>query len=227
MDESSFWELIDNSRHGYLRTRTSMSKCLENYLVKLPIDEIISFDTILIDWLEKTYSNELWAAYSVATGWTNIIRFDNFRAWLVAMGRDYTQRVLETPELLLHGLSAIGAERIGKGVRNASSYALYLHPYTGGEPKLANQYSRRSKPIGTPLSSEHYARLREKYAMLINLYDLGDDPEIKFVNVNIRIEEEQLSQLSELAAQKDASIETLVGIAIEHYIWEEKRKGGS
>lgn len=224
MDEEAFWSIIDEARWACSGNGLKIPDLLEGRLSKSSKEELISFDELLIGWLEKSYSNELWAVYSVASGWTNIERFDNFRAWLIATGKDYLTSIINVPELLLHGFSPYDAEVIGKRVRKVGEH-VFNEKFATQHPNPASNYSHRYKPIGKAVSFDDYKRLRKKYAALIKSYNMK--PLLEFVLPNIRIEDKLLTRLSEIGLEMDIPVENIVSIAIENYITEHKKRSKS
>lgn len=101
MNIEEFWKLIDKTREasgGYISKQADL---LIETLAKLPVDEILDFDTIMCDLLDNAYDAALWdAAYIIGCGCGDS-GFSDFRAWLIAQGQGVYDGALADPENLV------------------------------------------------------------------------------------------------------------------------------
>lgn len=100
MPDDQFWNLIeqakDDAHHDY-KTQQTMLKLK---LAALPLKSIQNFENTFRKFRGKAYSHELWGAAYLIHGGCFEEHFVDFRAWLIAQGRDFYYDILENPELL-------------------------------------------------------------------------------------------------------------------------------
>lgn len=99
MDESRFWELIDQTRDGTANV-AEHADVLRKALESLSPDDIASFGQILENKLEELNHFDIWeVAYIINTGCGDD-DFTNFRAGVIARGKDTFNIALQNPSRL-------------------------------------------------------------------------------------------------------------------------------
>lgn len=101
MNESTFWELCE--RHlarGRGDDDEERVERLTAALAKLPPREIVDFQRLLDDAMDRAYRWDLWGAAYVILGGCSDDGFEYFRAWLVSRGRAVYEAALRDPESL-------------------------------------------------------------------------------------------------------------------------------
>jgi hypothetical protein len=106
MDITEFWKLIDKTREAASGDARKQSDLLMDELVKLPAEEIISFQTIFYDLRDKAYIGNLWDAATVIMDGCSDSGFDEFREWLVGRGKEAYENAIKDPETLVDVLEA-------------------------------------------------------------------------------------------------------------------------
>ncbi|MEQ8673457.1 MAG: DUF4240 domain-containing protein [Aggregatilineales bacterium] len=209
MERNQFWSIIDSARKSALannlqidRVISAMEQNLHHSLIALPPDEIIEFDAILIDLLEETYDNWLRGVYIVTSSWSNPARFDNFRAYMIMMGKGFMKDIQTSHEILLHGLDPFGADFIGEMLRTTGEKAYFEKTETTME-NSANDYSRSGKPIGKPLTSEYLKQLREKWH---EIHNVQLDRYSQHPFLNLPLEPELVARLKDVAYLSDINL---------------------
>ncbi len=99
MNETEFWNLIDESR----AKSTSLDEMMADLLGKvklLSIEEIFDFESRFYEVFDRAYRWDVWGAGYVIKGGCSSDAFDYFRAWLIAQGRKNFEDVLKDPEIL-------------------------------------------------------------------------------------------------------------------------------
>lgn len=99
MTTDDFWKLIETSRRDVEDVDEQMGK-LQELLVKLPVDDILGFDTCFQECIRDAYTWELWGAAYIVNGGCSDDGFDYFIGWLIAQGRKSFDAVLTDPEML-------------------------------------------------------------------------------------------------------------------------------
>jgi hypothetical protein len=106
MDKAKFWEIIAASRRGFHPERYESSK--ENQLVRLhqllsalSTEELRAFLTLFGARMDESYSRPqegLWrVAFDIGGGCSDDM-FDDFRTWLISMGREVFEAAVRNPE---------------------------------------------------------------------------------------------------------------------------------
>lgn len=100
MDERRFWELIAESRARAARDPHRQMTRLRELLAALTAEEVLEFGTIFWRLHGVAYRAELWGAAHLIAGGADDEGFDNFRAWLIAQGRDIFEAALADADSL-------------------------------------------------------------------------------------------------------------------------------
>lgn len=100
MDIDTFWSLIETTKAESSGDIAIQRDLLIERLKELSEEEIVAFEDIYAQMETQAYRGELWdVAYIVHCGCTEE-GFTDFRAWLIAQGRDVYQKVIEDPQNL-------------------------------------------------------------------------------------------------------------------------------
>lgn len=103
MDIEQFWKLIEKTHQMSQGSPRKQADLLVNELAKLSEADILSYQSILEDLVDKAYIAELWdVAFILASGWgCSDCGFDYFRGWLIGQGQDVYEKALSDPESLV------------------------------------------------------------------------------------------------------------------------------
>ena len=95
-----FWKLIELSRKGSEGDPYVQLDNLRPRLMKLPEEELRSFDRVFWELMDESYRADLWgAAYVIKEGCSDD-GFDYFRAWLIMQGEQPFTEALRDPDSL-------------------------------------------------------------------------------------------------------------------------------
>jgi predicted DNA-binding WGR domain protein len=95
-----FWRLIELSRKGSEGDPYAQLDNLRQRLMKLPEEELRSFDRIFWELMNESYHADLWgAAYIIKDGCSDD-GFDYFRGWLIMQGEQPFTEALRNPDSL-------------------------------------------------------------------------------------------------------------------------------
>lgn len=97
MDKAQFWQLIEASQNKKRDCEKQTAK-LEQLLVKLDAEEILSFDGIFSSLWKEAYNWDLWAVAYIVGGGCSDDSFMDFRRWLIGQGQGYFEAALRDPE---------------------------------------------------------------------------------------------------------------------------------
>lgn len=106
MDITEFWKIIDETREAANNNARKQSDILTEELLKLPKEEIISFDHIFHNLKDKAYIGNLWDAATILMDGCSDSGFEEFREWLVGRGKLAYENALKDPETLVNVLEA-------------------------------------------------------------------------------------------------------------------------
>ena len=98
MDEPTFWRLIEEARIESGGDVDAQAARLQMKLAALSADEIIAFDDLLWQMMDRAYRHELWAAAYIINGGCSDDCFDYFCGWLIAQGEQVFHDALRDPE---------------------------------------------------------------------------------------------------------------------------------
>ena len=98
MDINEFWNLIDTTREASGGDVSKQVDLLVEILVKRSLDEIFSYEGIMDDLLDKAYHAALWDAADIIGCGSGDDGFWDFRAWLIAQGKEVYENALADPD---------------------------------------------------------------------------------------------------------------------------------
>lgn len=101
MNKTEFWKIIDQSYQTSKGKQDNQLVALSASLSGLSESNLIKFDDIYRDQLDKSYHWDLWAAAFIINGGCSDDGFDYFRDWLISLGRDTFEAALKDPQTLI------------------------------------------------------------------------------------------------------------------------------
>jgi hypothetical protein len=100
VERAEFWKLIEEAKEASGGDPEEQVVMLRTRLTAYPLEEIISFDRILWQLMDDSYTWDLWAAAYILNGGCSNDCFDYFRGWLVAQGEQVFNDAMRDPETL-------------------------------------------------------------------------------------------------------------------------------
>jgi len=99
LSKDRFWQIIDEAREttGYWQ---DMQEPVIETLTKLDAQDIVRFKQIYNEYQDLAYKGKLWAAAAVMHGGCSDDKFIDFRAWLIAQGKEVYLNALANPDSL-------------------------------------------------------------------------------------------------------------------------------
>ncbi len=101
MNVNIFWKLIDKTRNASNGDVSKQANLLIEELVQLPLTEILAYETIMDNLLDTAYDAALWDAAEIIECGCGDDGFSDFRAWLIAQGKDVYEKAIANPESLV------------------------------------------------------------------------------------------------------------------------------
>lgn len=96
MNTQEIWNLIEESKN---KTKNQVNYIM-NTLSKMSAKDIIDFSIHFETCYRETYNSKLWGAAYIIFGGCSDDRFDYFRGWLIAQGKDLYEEALLNPDRL-------------------------------------------------------------------------------------------------------------------------------
>ena len=137
MDRDIFWQMIEDARkrsHGDLEAERLI---LIDELSKKSEAEIIEFYIIYETVLSETYHADLWNACTLINCGCHEDGFLNFRAWLIAQGKEIFYQAVNDPETLVAVVSQDNRHKVRFEVFSYVALDAYENK-TGYELELEN-----------------------------------------------------------------------------------------
>ena len=100
MDETDFWQLIDDTREGAQGDPVEQADLLVERLVERTPDEVIDFARLFEARLARAWRWDVWGAADLLLGGADEAAFDYFSCWLVGQGREVFEGALTDPDEL-------------------------------------------------------------------------------------------------------------------------------
>lgn len=171
MDDNRFWEVIAASRRGLnperaVGNQSRQARGLEELLRALPPEDVLAFLQCFEGRLVESYRWDLWAAAYLIHGGCSDDAFDDFRSWLISMGREAYQAALADAESVgtlaaLPGIEKASFERFQYVARRV------YRDKTGLAPEVEVAYPQ--SPAGDEWREEA-GELRRRFPRLWAMY---------------------------------------------------------
>jgi hypothetical protein len=100
MNVDRFWEMIELTHKASNGATRKQAELIVHMLSEHSEEEILQFDRIVMDLMDRAYQAELWDAADVIACGCSDDGFDDFRDWLVAQGKRVYEAALLDPESL-------------------------------------------------------------------------------------------------------------------------------
>ncbi|MBO1415986.1 DUF4240 domain-containing protein [Streptomyces sp. FH025] len=114
MDETDFWQIIDETREAADGDPDEQADQLVEHLVRLTPDDVIDFARLFEARFQRAYRHDLWGAAYLLLGGASDDSFDYFRCWLIGQGRDVFEGGLAEPDDLADLLPEFDEEEDGE-----------------------------------------------------------------------------------------------------------------
>jgi hypothetical protein len=143
MDVTTFWNFIDKARDESGGDTSKQAELLVNSLASLSLEEIFAFERIWDDVMDFAYDAALWdAAYIIGCGCGDD-GFWDFRAWLIAQGKQTYEEALANPE------SLVDLIKIDKDAQEGALIYVVMKAY---EQKMGEEIPIRESKVNRPLA---------------------------------------------------------------------------
>ncbi|MCK8432221.1 DUF4240 domain-containing protein [Streptomyces sp. D2-8] len=166
MDETEFWELVDDAREAAEGDPEEQADLLVDRLAQLDPDSVLDFARHFESRYNRAYRWDLWGAAWVLLDGASDDAFDFFRCWLIGQGREVFEGAVHDPDALAGLLGEFDEEIDGDGEELGYAADEAYEQLTGVvAPDLAIA-PPPPEPEGTPLDFENEGLLAERYPRL-------------------------------------------------------------
>ncbi|MFF4338546.1 DUF4240 domain-containing protein [Kitasatospora sp. NPDC001540] len=115
MDETGFWQLVDEAREAAAGDPDEQAEALVDRLLRLTPDEVLDFARQFEARFQRAYTVELWGAAHLLLDGASEDAFDYFRCWLIGQGRDVFEGAVHDPDALAELVPDFDEEEDGDG----------------------------------------------------------------------------------------------------------------
>ena len=124
MKTNDFWRLIEDAHVNAKGNSEQQYRLIDEQLGNSPASEIIDFETILKEQLRRADQFKMMEAAFIVASYVSDDTFEDFRAWLISLGKEKFERALDDPESIADLLTREQALEItGDGLVTAAFMA--------------------------------------------------------------------------------------------------------
>jgi hypothetical protein len=157
----AFWQLMEKTRDPSDEDGYRQIELLVEELVKLSVEDILDFDRIFDQFMDRAYSRNLMVAVAIF-GFGGDDSFTDFRGWLIGQGKEIYERVLADPD----SLADVVDEDTDTQPESLAYVSMYAYERKTGTKQMPPTPGRR-RPVLTgddwEEAEEKVPRLREKF----------------------------------------------------------------
>ncbi|MBH1933544.1 DUF4240 domain-containing protein [Streptomyces sp. AV19] len=166
MDETEFWEIVDETRAAAGGDVEDQADLLVERLMRLDPDGVLDFARHFEARYNRAYLWDLRGAASIILGGASDDSFDYFRCWLIGQGREVFEGALHDPDRLATLLDDFDEEADGDGEDLGYAADEAYEQLTGTQmPDLALPPAP-AEPLGTPFDPEDDSVLADRFPAL-------------------------------------------------------------
>ncbi|MFF9116094.1 DUF4240 domain-containing protein [Streptomyces massasporeus] len=166
MDETEFWELVDDAREASEGDPEEQADLLVDRLAQLDPDSVLDFARHFESRYNRAYRWDLWGAAWVLLDGASDDAFDFFRCWLIGQGREVFEGAVHDPDALADLLDDFDEEIDGDGEELGYAADEAYEQLTGVVAPDLELAPPPPEPEGTPLDFENERLLAERYPRL-------------------------------------------------------------
>lgn len=128
LEEDQFWKMVEKAKSDSAGDGERQVQLLVDRLAKWSIADIFAFGDIMDKLKDTAYYCELWTAAVIICGGCSDDGFTDFRAWLIAQGKQIFYDALRDPEILID-VVPIHDDQFGRWGDAHLEHMNYVHWY--------------------------------------------------------------------------------------------------
>ena len=169
MDETDFWQIIDDTWEAAAGDPDEQAERLVERLVQLTPDDVIDFARLFEARFQSAYRHDLWGAAHLLLDGASEETFDYFRCWLIGQGREVFEGGLAEPDDLADLLPEFDEEEDGEA-EDLGYAADDAYEQLTGLPLPDVGGRQAGRPSGTPLDFEDPDVMAKRFPKLWERY---------------------------------------------------------
>ncbi|MEV6960441.1 DUF4240 domain-containing protein [Streptomyces sp. NPDC051207] len=166
MDETEFWQLVDDAREAADGDPEEQADQLVERLLGLDPEAVLDFARHFEVRYNRAYRWDLWGAAWVLLDGASDDAFDFFRCWLIGQGREVFEGALHDPDALADLLDDFDEELDGDAEELGYAADEAYEQLTGAVAPDLDIPPPPAEPEGTPVDFEDERALAERYPRL-------------------------------------------------------------
>ena len=170
MTGTAFWKLVEDAARNAKRNVNRQAELIRDALAGMSVIEIVSFEDHLRCNLRRAYTFDLMVASFIVMSYVSDDTFEEFRAWLVAQGKERFERAVKSPASIAAFLDRDSVETVrGEALLLAATSAYERQTGRRGE-----EFLDRVKTVADPVIRRDWpetkAKFRERYPELFDQF---------------------------------------------------------
>jgi len=170
MDETDFWQLIDETREGAQGDPVEHADLLVERLGERTPDEVIDFARLFEARLARAWRWDLWGAADLLLGGASDDAFDYFCCWLVGQGREVFEGALTDPDELADLVPDFDEEDDGDAEELGDAAAQAYEQLTGLPLPELGIRTKTGEPAGDTIDFDNARIMAERFPRLWERY---------------------------------------------------------
>jgi len=166
MDETDFWQLIDEARDGAHGDPVDQADLLVDRLTQRDPEDVLDFARLFESRLRRAYRWDLWGAAYLLLGGASDDAFDYFRCWLLGQGREVFEGALHDPDQLAELVPDFDDEADGDAEELGYAADEAYEALTGGPLPDLSLGEDPPEPEGAAFDFEDAESMAERYPRL-------------------------------------------------------------
>lgn len=166
MDETEFWEIVDNARERAEGDPEAHAELVVERLLQADPDAVLDFARHFEARYNRAYTWELWGAAWVLLDGASDDAFDYFRCWLIGQGREVYEGAVHDADALAELLDDFDDEIDGDGEELGYAADEAYEQLTGAVSPDLGLAPAPKDPLGTPIDLENESLLSQRYPQL-------------------------------------------------------------
>ncbi|MFF2039165.1 DUF4240 domain-containing protein [Kitasatospora sp. NPDC058170] len=169
MDETDFWQIIDETREAADGDPDEQAERLVERLVQLTPDDVVDFARLFEARFQRAYRTDLWGAAYLLLDGASEDTFDYFRCWLIGQGREVFEGGLYEPDDLADLLPEFDEEEDGEA-EDLGYAADEAHEQLTGLPLPDVGERQPARPSGAGLDFDDPDAMAKRFPKLWERY---------------------------------------------------------
>lgn len=170
MDETDFWQLIDDTREGAQGDPVEHADLLVERLMERTPDDVIDFARLFEARWARAWRWDVWGAADLMLGGASEDALDYFCCWLIGQGREVFEGTLADPDELADLVPDFDEEDDGDAEELGDAADRAHEQLTGLALPDLRIRSKAGKPAGRSIDFDNARTMEERFPRLWERY---------------------------------------------------------